>query len=157
MEHSNHADAEAVVSAFLLQCGERASAFADGLKAYFVESTIWENVGVRTTVGIDEALDLVCALQKSSWFDRVEFEVLTLACTDDLVLTERLDRVFDAAGLETMALRNMAIFEVRGGKIVAWRNYPSQPVGDSVFRPERRDEAAVSVPSASPIAKAGKP
>jgi limonene-1,2-epoxide hydrolase len=53
--------------------------------------------------------------------DQVEFRVLHLAAAGDVVLTERVD-VFRMPST-TIELPVMGTFEVRDGKIAAWRDY----------------------------------
>jgi limonene-1,2-epoxide hydrolase len=52
----------------------------------------------------------------------VEFEIRHLAVHDDVVLTERLD-VFRFEDGRTIELPVMGTFELREGKIAAWRDY----------------------------------
>jgi limonene-1,2-epoxide hydrolase len=51
----------------------------------------------------------------------IEFEVLGIASSGDLVFTERIDR-FRMMG-KTVALPVAGVFQVRDGKIAAWRDY----------------------------------
>ncbi len=53
--------------------------------------------------------------------DSVEFQVRTIAASGDVVLTERVD-VFNAPGTR-LELPVMGTFELRDGKIAAWRDY----------------------------------
>ena len=51
----------------------------------------------------------------------VKFEIKQIAAARDVVLTERIDRF--VMGGKTVELPVMGAFEVRDGKIAAWRDY----------------------------------
>ncbi len=51
----------------------------------------------------------------------VKFEIRHIAAVGDVVLTERIDRF--VMGGKTVELPVMGAFEVRDGKIAAWRDY----------------------------------
>jgi limonene-1,2-epoxide hydrolase len=51
----------------------------------------------------------------------VEFKILALAASDDVVFTERVDRL--SMGGRPVELPVAGVFELRDGKIVAWRDY----------------------------------
>ena len=53
--------------------------------------------------------------------ERIEFRIRNLAADDPIVLTERVD-VFVLAD-RTIELPVMGAFEVRDGRIAAWRDY----------------------------------
>jgi limonene-1,2-epoxide hydrolase len=53
--------------------------------------------------------------------DRVEFQVRNVAAVGDTVLTERVDVFYLPNG--TIELPVMGTFEVKDGKIAAWRDY----------------------------------
>jgi limonene-1,2-epoxide hydrolase len=54
-------------------------------------------------------------------FQGVEFEMLHVAVRDNVVLTERIDTF--TIGEAKVPLPVMGTFEVRDGKISAWRDY----------------------------------
>ena len=53
-------------------------------------------------------------------FDRCDWEIKRIAANGDTVLTERIDRFL---GAKTVELPVMGAFEIRDGKIAAWRDY----------------------------------
>ena len=53
--------------------------------------------------------------------ERIEFELLAIASAGDLVFTERVDR-FEMMG-KSVSLPVAGVFQVRNGKIAAWRDY----------------------------------
>ena len=46
------------VTAFCAEWGKNKQAMFDSFRTYFTPTTVWENVGLATTTGIDEALGL---------------------------------------------------------------------------------------------------
>lgn len=55
----------------------------------------------------------------------VEFEILNISASGDVVLTERLDKF--SMGGRNVELPVAGVFEVREGKIAAWRDYFDLP------------------------------
>lgn len=96
--------------------------FARAVSAYFTPATVWENVGMVTTTGPKEALGFTASFAEQG-ISGFEVENLAVAETGNKVLTERIDKFFDASGKPAMAIRVMGIFEVENGKIVSWRDY----------------------------------
>lgn len=109
------------VTTFLAMWAEP-DGFARAVKAYFTPDTVWENVGMLTTTGPDEALGFAASFAEQG-VSGFEVENLAVAGTGGKVLTERIDKFFDASGNEAMAIRVMGIFEIENGKIAAWRDY----------------------------------
>lgn len=71
------------------------------------------------------ALDGIAAvegyLRQAAAFDSAAWEIVAIAANGATVLTERIDR-FVMNG-QPIALPVMGTFEVRGGRIAAWRDY----------------------------------
>lgn len=93
------------------------------LRDYFTPGTVYENVGLSTTTGIDQALAVFAGFTASLGMETMWVENLHVAASGDTVLTERIDHVRDGAGKTLMSIRVMGVFEVKDGKIVAWRDY----------------------------------
>ena len=55
----------------------------------------------------------------------VEFEILNISSSGDVVLTERLDKF--SMGGRNVELPVAEVFEVREGKIASWRDYCDLP------------------------------
>lgn len=53
--------------------------------------------------------------------EKIEFEISAIASTGSVVFTERVDRF--VVGGKTIALPVAGVFELRDGKIAAWRDY----------------------------------
>lgn len=111
------------VEAFLEACASSKAAMADAFRTYFTPATIWENVGMVSTTGADEALAIMDSFESSMGMVTMRVEMLALATQGDKVLTERIDYLLKADGSTAAAVRVMGIFEVENGKITAWRDY----------------------------------
>jgi len=110
-------DPTAVVSEFC-------AAFGNGktpaeLVDYFTDDAVYHNIPVDPAVGHDAILALLNMFMGA--IDRVEFQVLNVAAVGDTVLTERVDVFYLPNG--TIELPVMGTFEVKDGKIAAWRDY----------------------------------
>ncbi len=114
------------VTAFLAMWS-RPGGFAEAVQAYFTPDTIWENVGLSKTTGPDEAAALYAGMGASLGAGNgdlvMRVDNLAVAATGDTVLTERIDHVLGPDGESAMAFRVMGVFELRDGKITAWRDY----------------------------------
>jgi limonene-1,2-epoxide hydrolase len=97
--------------------------FAESIRATFTPATVYENVGLSHTTGIDEALAMVEAFEQAYGFTAITVDTLAIAERGNTVFTERVDHMIDANGATITSIRLMGIFEVVGDKIVAWRDY----------------------------------
>jgi limonene-1,2-epoxide hydrolase len=86
---------------------------------YFADDAVYHNMPVQPIQGKDAIKGVI--EQFMAPYERAEFEVLQIAAAGDVVLTERIDRFF--AGDKKVELPVMGTFEVRDGKIAAWRDY----------------------------------
>lgn len=88
---------------------------------------MWENHGLITTTGIDEALGFYREFSRQIGMGGMRIEILALAVAPgsggDKVLTERIDWILDAEGAVLMKVPVMGVFEVAEGRITAWRDY----------------------------------
>ena len=86
--------------------------------AFFADDAVYHNMPIQPIQGKDAIKGVI--EQFIAPFERAEFEVTHIAAAGDVVLTERIDRFFGAKPVE---LPVMGTFEVRDGKIAAWRDY----------------------------------
>ncbi|MCC5067082.1 limonene-1,2-epoxide hydrolase [Xanthomonas campestris] len=93
------------------------------VRHWFTPETRWVTEGVTVTTGVDEAIAMIDELEASMGISTVHFDVLAIAADGSRVLTERVDRFERADGTEIGRVNLMGIFEVKGSKIVAWRDY----------------------------------
>ncbi len=100
-------------------CDAWAKLDLDELLAYFTPDAVYHNIPVDPVVGVDAIRATIEMF--TTGVERIEFRVRNLAVRDEVVLTERVD-VFGLPHT-TIELPVMGTFEVRGGKIAAWRDY----------------------------------
>jgi len=93
------------------------------IRRWFSPTTVWDNVGISVTTGIDGAIALIDELEKSMGIATVRIEMLAIAADGNRVLTERLDIFERADGSEIGRTTLMGIYELDGDNIAAWRDY----------------------------------
>ena len=107
---------EEVVRKFCELVGQKDLAGVEGL---FDEAVVYHNVGTEPAVGREASL---AALKfQFDMFDPIVFRLRNLAVDNNIVLTERVDEV--TANGVAAPVPVMGTFEVRDGRIVAWRDY----------------------------------
>ncbi len=100
-------------------CAAWARKNIDELLGFFTPDAVYHNMPLEPLKGIAairETINIFATPAQS-----IEFEMLAIASSGDLVFTERVDR-FKMMG-KTVALPVAGVFEVRNGKIAAWRDY----------------------------------
>lgn len=113
-------DPVSVVTEFLKALSQGKEGFAEAVRRWFTPQTVWENVGLATTVGPDEALGLLNGMGLAG----LRIEILAAAAAGRTVLTERIDYLLGPAGETRVELRCMGAFEIDGdGKITRWTDY----------------------------------
>ena len=85
----------------------------------FTDDAIYHNMPMAPAQGKDAINGLLAFILGPA--SSVKFEIKHIAADGNVVLTERLD-TFQMGG-KTVALEVMGAFEVRDGKIAAWRDY----------------------------------
>lgn len=111
------------VLAFFDESGGTAQDMISAMRKRFTSVTRWENVGVATTVGIEEAMAFVERFLARIPFERCEVVVHHAAAHGNVVLSERSDIFYGADGAELVSLRLMGALEMDGPYITAWRDY----------------------------------
>ncbi|MCZ7525880.1 MAG: SgcJ/EcaC family oxidoreductase [Acidimicrobiia bacterium] len=91
----------------------------DALAAFFSDDAVYHNIPIDPVVGRAAIRDFVAGFTAGA--EQVEFQVRHVAADGDVVLTERVD-VFVMGG-RRIELPVMGTFEVRDGRITAWRDY----------------------------------
>jgi limonene-1,2-epoxide hydrolase len=109
-------DAERVVRDFSAAAEKRD---AESLRGFFTDDVVYHNMPMEPAVGIDATIDFIRGF--FDMFDGITFETRHLAVRDNVVLTERVDTL--RLGPKVAALPVMGTFEIRDGKISAWRDY----------------------------------
>ncbi|MGH3579503.1 MAG: limonene-1,2-epoxide hydrolase family protein [Mycobacterium sp.] len=108
--------AERVVRDF---CATFAKHDAEALRPFFADDVVYHNMPMDPAVGIDAAVAFIDGF--FAMCDSMVIETLNLAVRGNLVLTERVDTF--TVGSTEAALPVMGTFEVRDGRIIAWRDY----------------------------------
>lgn len=111
------------VLAFFRESSGSPDDMLSAMRRRFTAETRWENVGVASTVGVDQAVQFVAGFLEKIPFTRCEVVVHHAAACGDTVLTERSDIFYGADGAEMVALRLMGALQMDGPYIVAWRDY----------------------------------
>jgi limonene-1,2-epoxide hydrolase len=109
-------DAERIVREF---CAAFEKHDAQALRPYFTDDVVYHNIPMDPAVGIEAAVSFI-----EGFFGMCEsmvIDTLHLAVRDNVVLTERVD-TFKVGG-KVAPLPVMGTFEIRDGKIAAWRDY----------------------------------
>ena len=92
---------------------------AGKILGFFTEDGVYHNMPMDPLKGkaaIRPILDFIINPAQ-----KIEFEIKHVASVGDLVFTERVDRF--EMGEKRVVLPVAGVFEVRGGKIAAWRDY----------------------------------
>ncbi len=91
----------------------------DAVIECFTEDAVYHNIPMEAAQGKAAIRGVLTGFMGDS--EAVQWDVLNIADEDGTVLTERLDK-FKMNGVWA-AVPVMGVFEVRGGKIAAWRDY----------------------------------
>ena len=86
---------------------------------YFTDDAVYHNIPVDPVTGKDAIRSTIQMF--TTGVQRIEFQVRHITGDGDVVLTERVD-IFELPG-KTISLPVMGTFELRDGKIAAWRDY----------------------------------
>ena len=89
------------------------------LLGYFAPDAVYHNMPVAPVTGHDGIRELLNMFAPAA--ETAEFEILAIASRGNLVFTERIDR-FTMNGRQ-VALPVAGVFDIRDGKIAAWRDY----------------------------------
>lgn len=109
-------DAEQVVREF---CDAFTKHDAQALRRYFTDDVVYHNIPMDPAVGIDAAIAFIEGF--FAMCESMTIDTTHLAVRDNVVLTERVD-TFNIGGV-IAPLPVMGTFEIRDGKISAWRDY----------------------------------
>ena len=105
-----------VVKAFCDAWGARD---IDAIVDAVTDDCVYHNIPMDPVVGPEAIRTFIEGF--TTGVDKIEFRMLNLAASGDVVFTERVD-VFTYPD-NTVELPVAGVFEVRDGKIAAWRDY----------------------------------
>ena len=91
----------------------------DELLAFFTDDAVYHNIPMAPVQGHEGIRAVMEFFVPGS--QNIDFEVLAMASNGGTVFTERVDR-FEMNG-KKVELPVAGVFEVRDGKIAAWRDY----------------------------------
>lgn len=91
----------------------------DAILAFFTEDATYHNIPMAPVNGLEEIRSTIAGFTAGN---TVEFRVVHIAAAGDVVLTERID-AFTLPDGRTIELPVSGTFELRDGKISAWRDY----------------------------------
>ena len=113
---ADEAEAERTVRACLaaLETHDRAL-----LRPYLTDDVVYHNIPVDPVAGLEATLAFLDGF--FGMFSGTTVDILHLAVRDDVVLTERVDTL--TLGQHSAELPVMGTFELRDGRISAWRDY----------------------------------
>jgi limonene-1,2-epoxide hydrolase len=100
-------------------CDSWAKGDLDAIMAFFADDATYHNIPVDPVHGIDAIRQTIAGF--TTGVESVEFRVHHVAAAGDVVLTERTDVFVFANG--RIELPVSGTFELRDGKISAWRDY----------------------------------
>jgi limonene-1,2-epoxide hydrolase len=109
-------DPETVVREF---CSAWSRRSIDELLAYFTPDAVYHNMPLAPVSGLDGIREILNLFVPPT--EAIEFQVLHTAVRGNLVFTERIDRF--TMGGRTVDLPVAGVFELRDGRIAAWRDY----------------------------------
>ena len=100
-------------------CALWADGDLDAIVGAFTDDAVYHNIPIDPVTGPEAIRTFIEGFLTG--IDSVEFQLRAIAADGDVVLTERVD-VFVAPG-RRLELPVMGTFEVRDGRIAAWRDY----------------------------------
>ena len=89
------------------------------LRPFLTDDVVYHNIPVDPAVGLEATLAFLDDF--FGMFTSTKVDIVHLAVRDDIVLTERVDTLAMAGHVAPLPV--MGTFELRGGKICAWRDY----------------------------------
>jgi limonene-1,2-epoxide hydrolase len=92
---------------------------ADEIAAFFTDDAVYHNIPMDPIAGRDTIKTFIAGFAGGA--EQIDFRVRNIVADGDVVLTERVD-VFQLPNGK-VELPVMGTFEVKDGKIAAWRDY----------------------------------
>ena len=100
-------------------CDTWSTGDVDAIVAYFTDNAVYDNIPMEAVTGTEAIRAFIEGFTGS--IEKVEFRIDNIAANGDVVLTERVDVFVLPNG--KVELPVMGTFEVKDGKIAAWRDY----------------------------------
>ena len=100
-------------------CAAWARLDLDELMTYFADDAVYHNMPGPPLEGNTAVREGISRFL-SGW-DETQWDIVNIAAAGDIVFAERVDRT--RAGDRQVQLPVTGVFELRDGKVVAWRDY----------------------------------
>ena len=114
-EHDNAHDNGAIVTEF---CDAWTRGDVDAIIGAFTDDAVYHNIPMQPIAGREQIEAFIRPFLSTG---SISFETLRQVTNGDIVMNERVDTVVQ--GDRTIVLPVMGVFELRDGKIAAWRDY----------------------------------
>ena len=114
---------EAALLAVIKSWSEGLDATIAATRKYFADDCVWEQPGLPTTTGPEEAVQLATSLLNGDTFSALEAEYRNVVSAGNVVCTERVDWIVKPDGTRLGPIPVVGVTEFRDGKISAWREY----------------------------------
>jgi limonene-1,2-epoxide hydrolase len=109
-------DSEHLIEEF---CAAWKTRDVDMILGYFADDAVYHNIPIEPAVGLDAIRGMLEMFVPPA--DEIEFTIHLMMSDGDKVFTERTDRF--VMGEKIVELPVAGVFEIRDGKIAAWRDY----------------------------------
>lgn len=96
------------------------------LGTYFADDIVFESYGDPEVRGRAQLVEMWAGVFRN--FAGVRFETLHQAVNGDVVIAEQVHGL-GFPGKPLAPIRNLAVYEIRDGKIAAWRDYTNPEMG----------------------------
>ena len=113
---------EDVLRAVLSAWGESIEAAQAATREHFAKDCVWEQTGLPTTTGPEEAAQMLGSMQAMG-FRGIAVEFRNVVAAGDVVCSERVDWLVRTDGSRVGPLPVVGVTEFRDGKISSWREY----------------------------------
>jgi limonene-1,2-epoxide hydrolase len=100
-------------------CAAFATKDVDTISSLLADDVVYHNVGMAPAVGKEASVAMIQGFLDMA--EKITFAIHRIAASGDSVLTERTD-TFTINGADS-PVAVMGTFDLRDGKIVAWRDY----------------------------------
>jgi limonene-1,2-epoxide hydrolase len=100
-------------------CAVWSNADPDDIAEFFTDDAVYHNIPMDPLTGRDTIKSFIAGFAGGA--EQIDFRVRNIVADGDVVLTERVDVFVMPNGKVELPL--MGTFEVRDGKIAAWRDY----------------------------------
>lgn len=113
--HDNSHDNGAIITAF---CDAWSRGDVDAIVGAFTDDAVYHNIPMQPIEGREQIDGFIRPFLSAG---SINFDTVRQVVDGDLVMNERVDTIVQ--GERTIALPVMGVFELRDGKIAAWRDY----------------------------------